>query len=260
MAFTLYLLAALGGVFAGFITTLAGLGSVLTLYILIDVLGLDADVANGTNRIGIMAMCITALPSFHKKGHLQVKKSWPIIATIFTGAMMGLALALNVDNKSFKIIFKYLLFVMLFMALVNPSEPKNGANENHTLNWFIALPVFLTIGFYAGFIQAGTGVFMVISLAMIGRYSLLDANGIKLATFSLYSLVAIVLFAWTDKIDWGVGLALAIGQGIGAYVTARVATSYPKANVYVRYLLIIVILLAIVRMFELHNVVANWID
>lgn len=251
MAFSLYLLAALGGVFAGFITTLAGLGSVVTLYILIDVLGLDGDVANGTNRIGIMAMCITALPSFHQKGHLNLKKSWKIVATIFTGAMFGFALALAIGNEEFKSVFKYLLFVMLALVLFNPQTKEPPSD--HSLNWFIAFPLFLIMGFYAGFIQAGTGVFLVIALATIGKYSLLDANGIKLATFSLYTFVGIILFASAGKIDWGVGAALALGQGLGAFVTAKIATNYPKANVLVRYLLITVILVAIVRMFKLYE-------
>ena len=253
MAFSLYLLAALGGVFAGFITTLAGLGSVISLYILMDVLGLEGDVANGTNRIGIMAMCLTALPSFHKKGHLKLEKSWKIIATIFVGAMFGFSLALTIGNEEFKSIFKYLLFAMLALVLLNPKKWAQDTVADHQLNWFIALPVFLIMGFYAGFIQAGTGVFFVIFLALIGKYSLLDANGIKLATFSLYTFVGIILFASAGKIDWGVGAALATGQGIGAYFTAKIATSYPKANVLVRYLLIVVIILAIIRMFELYT-------
>ena len=102
MAYTLYLLAAFGGVIAGFMSTLAGLGSVVTLYILIDIIQLDPNVANGTNRIGIMAMCLMALPEFHKKGHLNLLKNKEIILTLFVGAIGGVSLALNVNNNDFK--------------------------------------------------------------------------------------------------------------------------------------------------------------
>ena len=47
-------LAVLAGVAAGFINTLAGSGSLLTLPALMA-LGLSLPVANGTNRIGILA-------------------------------------------------------------------------------------------------------------------------------------------------------------------------------------------------------------
>jgi len=253
MGILYYLLAVVGGLFAGFVTTLAGLGSVLTLYILIDVLELEAGVANGTNRLGILAMCIMALPSFYQKGHLNLNKSWPIILTIFIGAMGGVILALNIDNSAFKEVFKYLLFVMLALVLTNPQKWVRETDTTHQLNWWIGVPVFLIMGFYAGFIQVGTGVFLVIFLALVGKYSLLDANGIKLAAFGIYTFVLIIIFGLSGKINWPVGLCLALGQGIGAYFTAKLATAYPKANSLVRYLLIVVLIIAIIRMFKLYT-------
>lgn len=64
---TIYFLIVLCGIFAGFIGTLAGLGAVLSLYLLIDVVELDATIANGTNRLGVLAMALMALPTFKKK-------------------------------------------------------------------------------------------------------------------------------------------------------------------------------------------------
>ncbi len=249
----LYLLAALGGAFAGFVATLAGLGSVLTLYILMDVLQLDPDVANGTNRLGIMAMCLMALPSFYRTGHVNIGRDWRIIIALFFGAIGGFILALNIDNTAFREVFKYLLIVMLGLVLLNPKQWMRTTDAAHQLNWWVAIPVFITMGFYAGFIQLGTGVFLVVFLAMYGKFSLVDANGIKLAAFGLYTMLGIVLFALNDKIDWGVGFALASGQGMASYFTAKFATSYPNANRVVRYVLIFVLIVAIVKMFKIYE-------
>lgn len=54
------------GFLAGFINTLAGSGSLLTLPLLMF-LGLPANVANGTNRIGILFQSIVASGSFKQK-------------------------------------------------------------------------------------------------------------------------------------------------------------------------------------------------
>lgn len=251
----LYALIALCGAFSGFVATLAGLGSVLTLYILIEVVGLDSDIANGTNRIGIMAMTLMALPTFYKKGHLNFKKSWWIILSIFVGAIGGAILAAQyIGNDAFKDIFKYLLLVMLVLVLTNPKKWIRVTDYNYEMSKWL-LPVFVLMGFYAGFIQVGTGVFLVIFLALVGRYSLLDSNGIKLAAIALYTLACIVIFALENKINWEIGIVLAIGQGFGAYIAAKFATSYPKSNGFVRYLLIIMLLIAIIQMFKLHTYV-----
>lgn len=255
----LYILIALCGAFSGFVATLAGLGSVLTLYILIEVVGLGSDIANATNRVGIMAMTLMALPTFYKRGHLNFERSKLIILAIFVGALGGIVLAVNIDNNAFREIFKYLLVVMLGLIILNPKKWIRKTNYEHEIsNWF--LPIFVIMGFYAGFIQVGTGVFLVIFLALVGKYSLVDANGIKLSAFALYTAVCIIIFGFMGKINWEIGAVLALGQGIGAYVAARVATGYPNANGFVRYLLIIVLIIAIGQMFELHQYLNKFLE
>lgn len=255
----LYALIVIGGIFSGFVATLAGLGSVLTLYILIEIVGLDADVANGTNRIGIMGMTLMSLPTFYNKGHLNLNKSWWIILSIFVGAVGGAILAAHyTDNADFKDIFKYLLLVMLVLVLSNPKQWVRVTDYQHQMSGWL-FPVFVLMGFYAGFIQVGTGVFLVVFLAMVGRYSLVDANGIKLAAIALYTLACIAIFALESKIHWQIGIVLAIGQGLGAFIAAKFATTYPKSNGFVRYLLIVMLIIAIIKMFGLHTIVLDYL-
>lgn len=251
----LYLIMIIGSALAGFIGTLAGLASVLTLYLLIDVVQLDPTLANGTNRIGVLAMALMALPTFYKKGHLDLNKSWPIIMAIFIGSLGGFWVAIIIDNHSFKEVFRYLLLVMLLVVLYDPKKWVRQTEYSHQMNLWIGIPVFLVMGFYAGFIQLGIGVFLVIFLALVGKYSLVDANGIKLAAFALYTTVGICIFAYNDRIDWEIGGMMAFGQGIGAYIAARFATTYPNSNGFVRYLLIIMLVVAIIKMFKLYEYV-----
>ena len=63
MEWYLYVAIVVIGIIAGYINTLAGSGSLLTLPLLMFV-GLPATVANGTNRIGILFQNLVAVKSF----------------------------------------------------------------------------------------------------------------------------------------------------------------------------------------------------
>ena len=66
MEWYIYLLVVAVGLFAGFINTLAGSGSLLSLPLLMF-LGLPANTANGTNRIAILLQNIVGVSSFKKQ-------------------------------------------------------------------------------------------------------------------------------------------------------------------------------------------------
>jgi hypothetical protein len=70
-------------VISGFINTLASSGSAVTLPLMI-LIGLPATVANGTNRLPILAGAIAALITFHRAGVIDWRNglllSIPVVA------------------------------------------------------------------------------------------------------------------------------------------------------------------------------------
>src|SRR5688572_33346053 len=86
------------GFAAGFINTLAGSGSLLTLPLLI-LLGLPANVANGTNRVGVLLQNVVAVATFRRRGALPLAGSWKLIVPSVVGAVVGAELAVE-DRKS----------------------------------------------------------------------------------------------------------------------------------------------------------------
>ena len=60
------------GCVAGFLNVMAGGGSLLTIPVMIF-MGVPGPVANGTNRIAILAQNITAATTFFKKGFSDFK-------------------------------------------------------------------------------------------------------------------------------------------------------------------------------------------
>ena len=107
--------------------------------------------------------------------------------------------------------------------------------------------MFFVVGIYGGFIQAGVGVLLLSALVLGVGYSLNHANMIKLVIVLLMALIALPVFMLNDQVHWGLGFLMAIGQAIGAWAAANYATRVPNANVWVRRLLIVIVLISIVR-------------
>jgi uncharacterized protein len=71
--------AIIGGFIAGCVNTLAGNGSVITLGYLTEVMGLPGNVANGTNRIGIIIQGATSLEAFNRNKKIPISLGWRYI-------------------------------------------------------------------------------------------------------------------------------------------------------------------------------------
>ncbi|HPS83888.1 MAG TPA: TSUP family transporter, partial [Bacteroidales bacterium] len=76
------------GMFVGFINTIAGSGSFLSLPVLIFT-GMPANVANGTNRISILMSSLTGVLSFNKKGFFDIRNALILAAFVIPGAIAG---------------------------------------------------------------------------------------------------------------------------------------------------------------------------
>ena len=59
-----YLIAMVGAAVAGAINTMAGNGSAITLTILTELLGLPANIATGTNRVGVFTQSLATTYGF----------------------------------------------------------------------------------------------------------------------------------------------------------------------------------------------------
>ena len=87
----------------------------------------------------------------------------------------------------------------------------------------------------------GIGVLMLTVLVLADKWSLRDANVIKLLMAAVLSIPAGLIYMFNDMIVWKPALILAAGSSLGAWFGARYIVRIPKAQQYVRLLLIIVI-------------------
>ena len=245
------IIAIIGSFLAGGINTLAGNGSAITLTILTELLGLPGNTANATNRIGIFTQSAAGAYAFYRNGKLNIDRSWAYILFTSLGAVAGILVAVRVSNEQFISVFRFLMVLMLVVILVKPKRWLRETDTSSRPNLWVVVPVFLAIGFYGGFIQMGMGIFFLAAMVLGARYSLIDGNAVKIVVVGAYTLLAIIIFAWQGLVDWKIGLIFALGQTAGGYLTAHYASLYPRANVWAHRLLVAVVILAIVKLFDL---------
>lgn len=246
-----YIIAFIGAFLAGVINTLAGNGSVITLSILTELLGLPGNMANGTNRIGVLFNGLGGSLGFFRGNKMHLPGMWRMILPVIAGAVIGAFVAIIVSNEQFIRVFRILMIVMLFVLLAKPERWLIDQKGVAGMHYMIALPLLLALGFYGGFIQMGMGIFYLAILVLGMRYPLVEANAIKILAVTIYTGLILFLFQWKGLIDWKIGLLMGLGQFAGGWITAHRAVRSPKANLWAFRLLVFIILLSLLSLFNL---------
>ncbi len=235
------------GFVAGFMNTLAGNGSLITLPLLI-LLGLPANVANGTNRVGVLLQNVVAVGTFAKRGALDVQGSAALIAPTIVGAVLGAELAVDLDEALLRRVIGILMLVMLAVMVFNPERWIAEHATRRAPRLSVEVPIFFAIGVYGGFLQAGVGIFLLAGLVLGAGFNLVGANAMKNLIVLVFTAAALVVFVVNDQVYWTYGLLLAAGQSLGAWVAARLAVE--RGAKFVRIVVIVIILVSAAALFS----------
>ena len=182
------LIAVVGGFVAGIINTLAGNGSAITLSILTEVLGLPGNLANGTNRVGIFFQSAASGTAFYRNDKLDLYRSKCILILTCPRAIIGGLVATQVCNEFFISVYKFFMVIMLIVILVKPKRWLRETDLDNQIPLWLKAPIFLALGFYGGFIQMGMGVFFLAVMVLVARYSIIEANAVKIFVVMLYTI------------------------------------------------------------------------
>ena len=206
-----------GGLAAGVINTMAGGGSLLTVPLLV-LAGVPGNVANGSNRVGILASNVTAAATFRRLGVSGLARILPVLVPVAVGAVAGAVLVGQLADETFDRVFGFLMVPVLIMSLRQPSVEAKQTGDRWPSP--VAALVFFGIGLYGGAFQAGVGLFLVLALSQSGL-DLVVANNIKVLVILVVTLVSLPVFILGGKVDWVPALVLAVGFAVGGFMGAR---------------------------------------
>ena len=239
-------LVAIAGFVGGFVSTLASNGSSVTLPAL-DLLGLSEHVANGTNRLSVVALGLVGSISFARERLVDWRKGGWIAALIAAGTFVGSLVATRLSNAALDAIVVSGLVLVLGMLLLKPShwlEEKEGRLRPFDPTQAL---VYFAIGVYAGLVVLGSGFFILAALVLLTGCDLREGNAMKAFILLIVGLQSLLVFGETGEVDWSAGVPLALGSAVGAYVAARLV-SRPWAKAWVYRFLVLVVILSILHL------------
>lgn len=226
------LLLSLTGFIAGAINTVAGGGSSITLPALM-MLGLPADIANGTNRVAILMESIVGVAGYDKHEILDRPAIIPILIPSILGGALGAVLAAIIPNIFLKPILLLTILSMSVIILVRPEiiTPPEGTvalspKENRAAWWSL-----FVAGLYGGFVQAGVGFILLAALAGGLRYDLIHANALKMVCALAFTIVALIIFIAFDQVWWLPGIIIGLGAMVGAHLAVKVAVKASQDSI-----------------------------
>jgi len=238
----------IAGITVGFINTLAGGGSIISLSVLMYLMGLPAGIANGTNRIAITLQTFTAVRSFKKQEVLEWRKGIKLGIPAVIGSIVGAFIAVDIDEKIFEKSMAVIMILMLGFIFYKPSiwlKGKQSLIDKKVGIWQII--IFFLIGIYGGFIHVGIGYLLLIAIVMGAGYDLVKANAIKVLIVFMYVPFSLAVYIYNDQVNYLYGFVLAIGNVLGAIIASKMAIE--KGAGFVRWVIAVVVLLTALQIF-----------
>ncbi|GGJ82457.1 TSUP family transporter [Pseudomonas matsuisoli] len=201
---------------AGFIDTLAGGGGLITLPAML-LMQVPPVQAIATNKLqGTFGTLVSTLTLLRKR-QLSLDEVKAACLSSFIGAALGAVVIQFIDASALDLLVPVVLLSIALYFLLAPSagelerKPRIG---DRAYRRFV-IPV---IGFYDGFFGPGTGSFFSLAgVALRGR-NLINATASAKAMNLASNVASLVVFVLGGKVLWTLGLVMAAGQLVGAYL------------------------------------------
>ncbi|MCG8086503.1 MAG: sulfite exporter TauE/SafE family protein [Candidatus Thiodiazotropha taylori] len=219
------LLLALVGVAAGWLNVMAGGGSLLTIPVMLF-MGIPGPVANGTNRIAILAQNITAVTAFRRRGYSDFKLGFSLAAAASLGAIGGASVGVKLDGVWFDRVLALVMVGVMILMATGHDKIKPTGGERKAKNLFTGHLLMVGAGFWGGFIQIGVGFILMPILHRVLGLDLVRVNMHKVLIVLVYTIVALGIFAANLELMWWIGISLAIGNSIGGWLGAHTTITH----------------------------------
>ncbi|AKD37716.1 hypothetical protein I926_01930 [Pasteurella multocida subsp. multocida OH4807] len=212
---------------AGFIDAIAGGGGLITIPALL-MTGMPPALALGTNKLQACGGSFSASVYFLRQRAVNLSEVWLILFMTFAGASLGTILIQLVDSSMIKKVLPFLILAIGFYFLLTPKLGDEDRQTRITYQKF-AFTAGLGIGFYDGFFGPGTGSLLSLAFVMLLGFNLTKATAhAKVLNFTS-NIASLIFFLIGGQILWSVGLAMMVGQAIGANLGAKMVLTKGKS-------------------------------
>jgi uncharacterized protein len=244
---TRFALAAIAALLGGAVNAIAGGGSLITFPALVAG-GLSAVSASATNSIAMFPGYVGATFAQRRDLAGQRRRILTMLPASVVGGALGAILLLHTSNAAFARVVPYLiLFAAVLLAV---QERLRGfllarVKGGHSEAWAV-VPIGL-VAIYGGYFGAGMGVMVLAALAVVVGDSLTRLNALKQAISLAVNVAAVVMFLFSDQVDWPIaGVMLAgsfVGGTLGGVIAARIPPTWLRWTVVVLAVVVAIVYL-----------------
>lgn len=230
------------------IGVVTGSNSLVTVPVMFQ-FGIDPKVAVATNMFGLTFMNIGATIPFLKQGIIDKKKISPLVILTLISSGIGALLVGFITTHSIKIIVSVAMIAVALFILLKRDSGVAAIAEISTRAVVITYILTFLLGIYGGLYSGGyVTILTTVFVAFFGMtFTEAVASTKYINVFS--SLIATIIFAWQNLIDYKLGIILAVTMFIAAYIGAKTVTKLNDVWIK-RIFLGTVFLLAIKTIFD----------
>nr|WP_198423924.1 sulfite exporter TauE/SafE family protein [Microlunatus antarcticus] len=248
------MLIGLAGIWAGFINTVVGSGTLITFPVLLA-LGVPPVVANVSNTIGLAPGSFAGAWAMRPELKGQRSRILRLGPLALVGGIVGAVLLLRLPAEAFAAIVPVLIGLGCLLVVLQPVLSRRVAARRERLGEPVAGSPggprwlgagVLATGVYGGYFGAAQGVLLLGLLGIGLDEPLPRINALKNVLAMLVNAVAGVVFILVSHVNWPVAVVIAVGAVLGSQLGARVGRRLPP-TVY-RVVIVTVGVVAIVNL------------
>ncbi len=208
-------------IFAGFIDSIAGGGGLITIPAML-IMGIAPLDTLGTNKLQSQFGSASATIAYARRGHVNLREQLPMALMAMLGGALGAIAAGFVPSSVLRTIMPFLLIAIALYFALKPQMSDVDSHRRIT-PFVFGLVIAPLIGFYDGVFGPGAGSFYMLAFVALAGFGMLKATAhTKLLNFGS-NIGGFIVFAIGGSVFWKLGLAMGVGQFIGAQVGSRFA-------------------------------------
>lgn len=234
----------IAGFLAAFIDSVVGGGGMISTPALLAS-GLPPSTALGTNKLASTMGSFTSMISFMRNGQINKRLVWMLFPLSFGGSVFGVFIVQLLPPDVLEPIILVLLIIVTIYTILKRDWGMASTFKGISVSllMFAGTAAFV-IGFYDGFLGAGTGSFLLFAFLMMGFNFVEAAGNAKVLNFGS-NIAALITFISFDSVHFIYGITMGLAMVAGAYMGVNFAIKKGAAYVKLLFVIVTVLLIAV---------------
>jgi uncharacterized membrane protein YfcA len=206
------------GFLAALVDSIAGGGGLISVpaYILA---GIPPHLTLGTNKFSSTAASFTSSLKFARSGKVNFEILKYTAPLTLIGAVLGVKSVLKIDQT---FLYPLVLVLILAVGIYSLFSKSTGMEDKYKgstrKKLILGMILAFSLGFYDGFFGPGTGSFLIFGLISIFGFDFVKASGNAKFLNFVSNITSLIMFAINGKINFLLGIPVAIFMIFGARV------------------------------------------